>query len=90
MPPQVTNGDSHDHDGGDGHKIDHTKLSNKGTKTHAQLDTATDNSTNHIAASAPHSGHEQTANKGQANGYAGLDASTKLATALLPTIDHTT
>ncbi|MDI6788510.1 MAG: hypothetical protein QME51_09080, partial [Planctomycetota bacterium] len=28
----------------------------------------------HIAASAPHSGHEQTANKGVASGYAGLGA----------------
>ena len=29
----------------------------------------------HVAASAPHSGHEETANKGVANGYAGLNAS---------------
>lgn len=35
----VTNGDSHDHDGGDGAQINHTKLSNIGTNTHAQIDT---------------------------------------------------
>lgn len=34
----VTNGDSHDHDGGDGAQIDHTKLSNIGTNTHATID----------------------------------------------------
>lgn len=35
----VTNGDSHDHAGGDGAQINHTGLSNIGTNTHAQIDT---------------------------------------------------
>lgn len=35
----VTNGDTHDHSGGDGAQINHTTLSNIGTNTHAQIDT---------------------------------------------------
>ncbi|MHB0922625.1 MAG: hypothetical protein ACYC3H_01500 [Bellilinea sp.] len=34
----VTNGDAHDHSGGDGAQINHTTLSNIGTNTHATLD----------------------------------------------------
>lgn len=35
----VTNGDSHDHNGGDGAQINHTTLSNIGTNSHATIDT---------------------------------------------------
>jgi hypothetical protein len=35
----VTNGDSHDHSGGDGAQIAHGNLSSIGTNTHAQIDT---------------------------------------------------
>ena len=35
----VTNGNSHDHNGGDGAQISHANLSNIGTRTHAVIDT---------------------------------------------------
>ncbi len=35
----VTNGDTHDHSGGDGAQVNHTTLSSIGTNTHAQIDT---------------------------------------------------
>jgi len=52
----VTNGDSHDHNGGDGGQIAHGNLSGIGTNTHAQIDTALTTAATHQAnTSNPHS-----------------------------------
>lgn len=40
--------------------------------------------TTHMEAASPHSGHESTTNKGQANGYAGLGVDGKVPAAQLP------
>ena len=42
----VTNGDSHDHSGGDGAQIDHTTLSNIGTNSHSTIDSHIANTSN--------------------------------------------
>jgi hypothetical protein len=43
----VTNGDAHDHSGGDGAQINHTALSSAGTYTHTQIDS-------HLASDSAH------------------------------------
>lgn len=58
----VTNGDTHDHSGGDGAQINHTTLSNIGTTTHTQID-AQIPTTDQKAALAGSSGTPSAANK---------------------------
>jgi len=48
----VTNGDSHDHNGGDGAQIDHVNLASIGTNSHSQIDSAVSASSSHIGASS--------------------------------------
>lgn len=64
----VTNGNSHDHSGGDGAQIAHTALSSIGTNTHAQIDT-------HIAnVSNPHSVTAAQASAIPNNGWIAISA----------------
>ena len=48
----------HAHTGTDSTKVDYTNLTSVGSNTHDQIDTAVTASAGHIAAAAPHSGHE--------------------------------
>lgn len=55
----VTNGDSHDHYGGDGAQIDHTRLSNIGSVSHSTLDSHVGSGTygyQHLPVQTSHSG----------------------------------
>jgi hypothetical protein len=69
--PQIPKAHKSDHELGGSDEITHQNLQDAGTNDHSAIDS-------HLGASAPHSGHEETANKNAANGYAGLDASSKL------------
>jgi hypothetical protein len=55
----VTNGDGHDHIGGDGATIDHLSLSNAGTYTHTQIDAHIDSIANPHSVSYTQIGAEQ-------------------------------
>lgn len=48
----VTNGNSHDHNGGDGATISHLNLSNVGTRTHTELDTHISSTVNQASSTA--------------------------------------
>lgn len=61
----VTNGDSHDHSGGDGAQIDHTTLLNKGTNTHAQIDSHIGSTSNPHSTTADQVLPSQTGNSGK-------------------------
>lgn len=65
----VTNGDSHDHAGGDGGQIAHSALSGAGSTSHADLDT-------HVGAANPHSGSQPL--DGMLTALAALDATAGL------------
>ena len=66
----VTNGDGHDHSGGDGGQIAHTALSGIGTNTHAQIDTHIGNTANPHGVTAAQAGAIP-ATTGAATAYVG-------------------
>jgi len=59
----VTNGNSHDHSGGDGAQIDHTTLSNIGSNAHSTIDTHLGSTSNPHTVTAAQVGAATTATK---------------------------
>ncbi len=68
----VTGGDSHDHDGGDGAQINHTKLSNIGTNTHTQVDTHLANTSNPHSVTAAQAGAPSLVNPSVVGNFVGF------------------
>jgi hypothetical protein len=77
----VTNGDTHDHNGGDGAQINHTTLSSIGTNSHATIDTHIANTSN------PHSVTKTQVGLGSADNTA--DVSKSVASAAILTTTRT-
>lgn len=88
----VTNGDSHDHSGGDGAQISHTSLTNIGTTTHSQIDAHIASSSNPHGVTAAQIGLGNVTNdtqvplaqKAAPNGICPLNSSTKIDSLYLP------
>jgi hypothetical protein len=74
----VTNGDSHDHNGGDGGTIAHGSLSDKGTNTHSTIDSHLGSTSNPHSVTAAQAGAIATGAAGAASGVATLDGSSKV------------
>jgi hypothetical protein len=70
----VTNGDAHDHSGGDGAQVDHATLANRGTTTHANLDAHVGSTSNPHGVTAAQAAAIPVAQKAAALGVASLDA----------------
>lgn len=86
----VTNGNSHDHSGGDGAQINHTTLSNIGTNTHAQIDTHVGSTANpHTTTDANLSTSDVTTNNGSTSKHGFMPKAPNDATQGISGVDGT-